>query len=148
MGLERGSLSPVSTNEELLERKSSGSGLDSREYCRRDPSRWPCDTLYLQKLALTSPTSGGRSIGIVRSRTQVTKFFLNSSQYITLNDEIISEKRIRKYVEENGTVLVWSTVRELAWLNVTKRLITIASLQADLYSRPPEYEVGASLTQL
>jgi hypothetical protein len=27
-------------------------------------------TLYSQKLALTSPTSGGRSVGIVRSRIQ------------------------------------------------------------------------------
>jgi hypothetical protein len=27
-------------------------------------------TLYLQKVALTSPTSGGRSVGIVRSRTK------------------------------------------------------------------------------
>jgi hypothetical protein len=30
--------------------------------------------LYLQKLALTSPTSGGRSVGIVRSRTQTVEF--------------------------------------------------------------------------
>jgi hypothetical protein len=29
--------------------------------------------LYPQKLALTSPTSGGRSVGIVRSRTKVTE---------------------------------------------------------------------------
>jgi hypothetical protein len=28
--------------------------------------------LYPQKLALTSPTSGGRSVGIVRSRTKAT----------------------------------------------------------------------------
>jgi hypothetical protein len=32
MGLERSPLSLVSTNEELLERKSSDSGLESREY--------------------------------------------------------------------------------------------------------------------
>jgi hypothetical protein len=31
-------------------------------------------TLYPQKLALTSPTSGGRSVGIVRSRTKATEF--------------------------------------------------------------------------
>jgi hypothetical protein len=37
--LERGPLSLVSTIEELLGRKSSGSGLESREYGRRDPSR-------------------------------------------------------------------------------------------------------------
>jgi hypothetical protein len=30
--------------------------------------------LYPQKLALTSPTSCGRSVGIVRSRTKVTEF--------------------------------------------------------------------------
>jgi hypothetical protein len=35
-----------------------------------DPLRWPRDTLYPQKLALTSPTSGGRSVGIVRLRTE------------------------------------------------------------------------------
>jgi hypothetical protein len=48
VGLERGPLSLVSTTEELL-----------------DP----------QKLAITSPTSGGRSVGIVRSRTQTMEFF-------------------------------------------------------------------------
>jgi hypothetical protein len=32
--------------------------------------------LYPQKLALTSPTSGGRSVGIVRLRTKATEFFL------------------------------------------------------------------------
>jgi hypothetical protein len=49
-------LSLVSATEELLGRKNSGSGLESRECGRRDPSRWPRGTLYLQKLALTSPT--------------------------------------------------------------------------------------------
>jgi hypothetical protein len=29
--------------------------------------------LYPQKLSLTSPTSGGRSVGIVRSRTKFTE---------------------------------------------------------------------------
>jgi hypothetical protein len=37
--LERGPLSLVSTIEELLGRKSSGSGLENREYSRRDPPR-------------------------------------------------------------------------------------------------------------
>jgi hypothetical protein len=50
------------------------SGLESREYCRRDPSRWPHDTLYPQEVALISPTSGGRSVSIVRSRTQATEY--------------------------------------------------------------------------
>jgi hypothetical protein len=76
VGLDRGPFSLVSTmctTEELLERKSSGSGLESREYGRRDPSRWPRSTLYPQKLALTSPASGGPSVGIVLSRTQATE---------------------------------------------------------------------------
>ena len=33
--------------------------------------------LYPQKLALTSPTVGGRSVGIVRVRTKATEFFLS-----------------------------------------------------------------------
>jgi hypothetical protein len=32
--------------------------------------------LYPQKLTLTSPTGGGRSVGIVRSRTKATEFFM------------------------------------------------------------------------
>jgi hypothetical protein len=38
-----------------------------------DPSRWPHGTFYSQKLALTSKTSSGRSVGIVRSRAQATE---------------------------------------------------------------------------
>jgi hypothetical protein len=74
VGLERGPLNLVSTIEELFGRNSSGSGLEIREYGSGDPLRWPCDTVYPQKLALTSPTSGGRSVGIVRSRTKATEF--------------------------------------------------------------------------
>jgi hypothetical protein len=73
IGLKRGPLSLVSTIEELLGRKSSGSGLESQEYGGRDPLRWPSGTLYPQK-TLTYPTSGGRSVGIVRSRTQATEY--------------------------------------------------------------------------
>jgi hypothetical protein len=75
MGLERGPLSLVSTTEELLERKSGGSGLENREYGRRDTSCWPRGTLYPQKWALTSLTIGGRSVVIVRSQTQTTEIF-------------------------------------------------------------------------
>jgi hypothetical protein len=58
-------------------RFSLNPGLESREYSRRDPSRRPRGTVYPQKLALTSPTSGGRLVGIVRSQTQVMEFFLS-----------------------------------------------------------------------
>jgi hypothetical protein len=61
--------------EKLLERKSSGSGLEIRDYGRKGSAalttRHPSNP---QKLALTLPTSGGRSVGIVRSRTQATEF--------------------------------------------------------------------------
>jgi hypothetical protein len=75
VGLEWGPLSLVSTTEELLERKNICSGLESREYGGSDPSRWPCGTLYPQKLAVTSLKSGGCSVGIVRSLTKATEFF-------------------------------------------------------------------------
>jgi hypothetical protein len=84
VGRERGLLSLVSTTEELLERKSSDSGLEIREYGRRDPSRWPRGTLYPQKFALTSLTSDGHSVGIVRSRTQATEFNLVLDPYICI----------------------------------------------------------------
>jgi hypothetical protein len=51
------------------------SGLQNLKYFRRDPSRWPRNTLYPQKLTLTSPTRGGRSVGIVHSRTQAMELF-------------------------------------------------------------------------
>jgi hypothetical protein len=69
VSLERGPLSLVSTTEELLERKRSGSCLEKREYCRRDPSLWPSGSLYPKTLAVISPTSFSGSVGIVRSRT-------------------------------------------------------------------------------
>jgi hypothetical protein len=92
VGMEQDPLSFVSTTEELPGRKSSGSGLERREYGRRDPSRWPRNILYPQKLALTAPTSGGRSVGIVRSRTKDMEFFFFfiSVPYAAIHTEIIS----------------------------------------------------------
>jgi hypothetical protein len=51
VGLERGSLSLVSTTGELLERNSSGSCPENREHGRGDPLRLPRGTLYPQNLA-------------------------------------------------------------------------------------------------
>jgi hypothetical protein len=50
--LERGPLSLVSTIEELLERKSSCSDLENREYGRGDPSRWLRDTPISAKVGI------------------------------------------------------------------------------------------------
>jgi hypothetical protein len=73
VGLERGPLSLVSTTEELLGRTSSGSGLENRDYGRRDPQRWPRNTNYSQKLAPISPTSGGHleNVGPLTSHNPV-----------------------------------------------------------------------------
>jgi hypothetical protein len=73
VGLERGPLSLVSTTEELLDRKSSGPGLENRDYGLGIRYADHETTLYPQKLALTSSTSGGHSIGIARLRTQATE---------------------------------------------------------------------------
>jgi hypothetical protein len=75
VGQERGPLSLVSKIEELLDRKSSSSGLESANMAVGNPSSWPRGTLYPQKLAVTSSASGCRSVGIVHSRTQATEFF-------------------------------------------------------------------------
>jgi hypothetical protein len=48
--LEQGPLSLVSTTEQLLGRKSSGSGLENREYGRRDPLCWPRNTPLFAKV--------------------------------------------------------------------------------------------------
>jgi len=40
--------------------------------------------LYPQKLALTAPTGGGRSVGIVRVRTKATELIHNSPAQLNL----------------------------------------------------------------
>jgi hypothetical protein len=78
VGLERVSLSLVRIIQELLVRKSLR-------------WRWPRDTLYPLKLALTSPTSGGRSVGIVRLRTKSTDFFLFYCSALVLKNLDVSQ---------------------------------------------------------
>jgi hypothetical protein len=60
---------------------SAETGLEIRGYGRRGSAalttRYPS---IRKKLALTSPTSGGRSVCIVRYRTQATEFVLSSIQ--------------------------------------------------------------------
>jgi hypothetical protein len=127
---------------ELLERKSSCSGLESREYGRKDPSLWPHGTLYPQKLALTSPTSGGRSVGIVRSRTEATEFssvqdtawtgflatitFLHNRVNAACNSEVLcvmvqtdSCSRLRFTIQGFKVVLFWHMIfffHAVAWM--------------------------------
>jgi hypothetical protein len=71
------------TTEELLEGKVAALVYKTEINDRRNPLRWLRDTLYPQKLALTSRTSGGRSVGIVRSWTKATEFsFFSLNQLI------------------------------------------------------------------
>jgi hypothetical protein len=99
MGLERGPLSLLSTIEVLLVRKSSGSGLETRDY-----GRWgsaALTTSYPQKLVLTSPKIVSRSVGRVRSRTQATEYVF----FVFLRDEhtwITSHLNAFAYLPEYG----------------------------------------------
>jgi hypothetical protein len=80
VGLEPAPLSLMGTIEELLEKKSSCISLEK-------PRLWPygicraayATPLYPQKLALTSPTGGGCSVGIFCSWTQAMEFFFCST---------------------------------------------------------------------
>ena len=58
-----------------------------------------------QKLALTSPTGGGRSVGIVRSRTKATEFFLGIYIYIYIYSAIhksLRDFRPLRYSSRDG----------------------------------------------
>jgi hypothetical protein len=64
----------VRTPEELLEEKVKAPVYKTEINDRGNPLRWPRDILFPQKLAQSSPTSGGRSVGIVRYRAKATEF--------------------------------------------------------------------------
>jgi hypothetical protein len=74
VGLERGPLSLVRIIEELLESIVVAPVQKTETKGRGNSLRWPRDNLYLLTLALTSPTSGGRSVGIVRWRLKAPEF--------------------------------------------------------------------------
>jgi hypothetical protein len=73
--------------------RSRGFGSDFRHYhifnvvdlslvSSGGPFCWPRNTLFRKKLVLTSPTSGGSSVGIGRSRTDATSLLLfDEKQY-------------------------------------------------------------------
>jgi hypothetical protein len=72
LSLEQSSLSLVSTVQELRGRNSCGFGLENWNTA---VGICCADILYLEKLALTSPTNGGCSVGIVCSQTKASVFF-------------------------------------------------------------------------
>jgi hypothetical protein len=96
VGLERGPLSLVNTNEKLLERKSNGSGLEKREYGSRDPlTTWhPLSAKFGTDFA-GKRRSVGRSVGIVRSRTQATEFIGSKKCYMRSHLHVVSTSLLR-----------------------------------------------------
>jgi hypothetical protein len=94
VSLERGPLSLVSATEELLGRKSSGSGPENRDYSRRGSAALTTPYPYIRKSWLTSPTSGGRSVGIVRLRTKAMELVSQS----------VSSFNTDGYLQRNGVL--------------------------------------------
>jgi hypothetical protein len=109
VGLERGPPNLVSTIEELLERNSSASGLKSREYGHGDALCWPRDTLYPQKLALTS-TCCGRSVGVVLLWTKATEFSFSLTAWPWMVEWWMND-RLKRLWKEVGVVngISWRT---------------------------------------
>jgi hypothetical protein len=64
----------VNTTEELLDRKVAAPVYKTENTAVGIRHADHVAPLYPQKLAITSPTTGGRSVGIVRSRTQTVEF--------------------------------------------------------------------------
>jgi hypothetical protein len=71
---ERIPLSLVSTTEELLDRKVAAPVYKTENTAVGIRHADHVATSIRKKLAITSPTSGGRSVGIVHSRTQTMEF--------------------------------------------------------------------------
>jgi hypothetical protein len=103
VGLKRGPLSVVRIIEELLERKVAASVYRTEINVRGDSLRWPRDTLYLLKLARTSPTSGGRSVGIVRWRTKAPDFFFCCS----MENNLYSKGKVVQVTEKFRVSAYW-----------------------------------------
>jgi hypothetical protein len=80
VGLQQAPPSLVRIIEELLERKVAAPVYKTKINGRGDSFRWPRDTLYPLKSALTLPTSGGSSVGIVCWRTKALEFFSMCTQ--------------------------------------------------------------------
>jgi hypothetical protein len=110
--------------------------LKSREYCRKDPSRWPHGTSYPQKFALTSPTSDGRSVAIVRSRTQATEFsfkFIYVRQEAAMSNCVYRKPRWHWDVPciDWGRAATAGSLSTAVWLGPTaQRLITLICRQS------------------
>jgi hypothetical protein len=87
--LERGPLNLVSTTKELLWRNSISSGLESREYCHKDPSRWPRITLYPQ---IVDTNFADKRVSLLR--TEAKNFFFPLLQNFLTSYRVNVTRRI------------------------------------------------------
>jgi hypothetical protein len=75
VGLERGPLNLVSATEKVIDRKVAA------------PESATLTTWHPLSANVGLPTSGGRSVGVVGSRTQATKFSLVFSLRFSMNNQ-------------------------------------------------------------
>jgi hypothetical protein len=147
VGLERGPLSLVRIIEELLEWKSLGNRKLTAGGIRCADHATPS---IRKKLALTSPTSGGRSVGIVRLRTKGHGVFLLCTSCIYVGiimNKIISHKSRLKY----RFIYIQSVSLGLATRNRMRsgsgRVHSLSNKKALLAVRhPPPHNAAATTT--
>jgi len=89
--------------------------------------------LYPQKLALTSPTGGGRSVGIVRVRTKATEFFFYV--YIDFVRGAFIDHNLQSFIPTNyfvtvdfKTIVRWSLQTALNVSFMLKVVTTCSSI--------------------
>jgi hypothetical protein len=97
--------------------------------------------LYPQKLALTSPTGGGRSVGIVRSRTKAMKFSCSMVKTRCVVNTIMNE--------QVGVVVTVCTYNQhllvSAWtMTILAEAVLISSTQCQTKSLSPWDGVSSS----
>ena len=90
--------------------------------------------LYLQKLALTSPTGGGRSVGIVRVRTKATEFVLfvveNTGSFIEVRIQLDIGQCADAYDPNNKSQVfyIFSSVHRNSRLKKSKEMQQYAEI--------------------
>jgi hypothetical protein len=91
VGLEWSPLSFANTIEELLERNSSGSGLENRDYGRWDPLRWPHDTTLPSKVGTNFVDKRRSLCRTVRSWTKAMELCSKKSKpqmFLPIDDNV------------------------------------------------------------